>query len=317
MPAPRHPTFIVNPTSGGGATGRRDVDGAIRAVFPWADIRTTQRQGHATFLAREARAGGADLVGVVGGDGTVNEVVNGLLSGDGAAPMPTLAILPSGTGCALARSLAVPREIDAALQIALEGRALRVDAGRISLKQQEGFEALHYFLNIASCGASGDVVRRVNRSKKRLGPTATFALATVMSSLRYKGSRVAIRADGRDPLELHLNVLFICNGQYCGSGMRVGRGARMDDGKFKVVAVEQRGVLWSASKADRLYSGELEEVDGAHIFEASHVEVRRLDGPPVLVEADGEQPGSLPAIYELLPGALTLKIGDEALIASD
>jgi diacylglycerol kinase (ATP) len=161
------------------------------------------------------------------------------------------------------------------------------------------------------------VVRRVNKSGKRLGPTLTFATATLASMVRYRGGPVRIESDTGHSIEIDLNVLFVCNAQYCGSGMRVGLGAKMDDGKFRCVAVEQRSLFQSLAKAKRLYSGELEGTDGVQVFEASKVTVTALDETVTPVECDGEQPGVLPATYGLLPGAINIQVSPNAVAVTD
>ena len=226
-------------------------------------------------------------------------------------PIPDLALVPYGTGCDLARSLGVPRDLTAALTIARDGRRVQVDVGRVGYTTPDGQDR-RYFINIASAGASGEVVRLTNQSGKRLGPTLTFLVATLETMARFEGGRVRIEVDDTILEDIHLNVAFVCNAQYCGSGMRVGRGARMDDGLLEVIVATHDGFLRSLPKFGPLYSGRLQGVAGVTRLQGKRVVITPLTDAEIPVEADGEQPGLLPGTWDLLPGALTVRMAASA-----
>ncbi len=330
----QRPFFVVNPQSAGGQTGRlwrASLQNQILKRFPAARWAFTTGQGDAANLAARAREEGADLVVAVGGDGTVNEVVNGLMGNplrrdpfdyapQGAPwpepldepPIPEFGILPRGTGCDFARSVAVPRSLIGALDVLENGRSLPVDVGEIVYTGRSGEEvAKRYFINIAGCGASGEVVDRVNRSSKRFGGFLSFLFATVATTLRYHRPLVQVAVDDAPPRKIELNVLFVCNAQYCGGGMRVAPDALMHDGLFQVVEISATGRLQSLLHGGKLYSGKLAGVPGARVYAARRIRVTSAE--EVLVESDGEQPGILPATYTIVPHAIRLRVGEHAL----
>lgn len=318
----QNPVFILNPRSSGGLSKKRlmEIELAIKGKFPSARLKHTDGPRAATRLTAEARAAGADLVGIVGGDGSINEAVNGLLQAplprDGGPAMPALGLVPTGTGCDLVKSVGVPRDLHRALDIIAAGDTHVCDAGRIvCLQRDDGSPMVYYFINFASLGASGEVVSRVNRSSKRLGGLVSFAAATVATVLTYPGSRVKVRINGGEPRVIDTNVLMLANGQYQGGGMRTGGEAKMDDGVFRMVLVEQRNPLQTVANIGALYSGETQKISFAETLEAvTHVEAEpEKRGEVVLVECDGEQPGILPATYDLIPRAIPICVGPDAV----
>ncbi len=311
-------TFVVNARSPQvrGAARLDALRTAVGRLFPGAGWSLTSGPGDAASLARSAASGGADLVVAVGGDGTINEVVNGILtardaepgglsgaaSGGGAA----LGILPAGSGSDFARSLAIPRDVAGALAVLGAGRRRRIDAGRIVCAPLDAGAASEradrFFINMGGCGASAQVADRFNR--RQFPGALGYAAASVMTTLTYRWPRVEIWTDDGAPRAVTLNMLFACNGEYRGGGMRVGRGASLDDGLLLVVEAAGIGRLRTILEWPRLYGGHLERVRGVRVTSARRVEVRSEED--VLVDCDGEVIGRLPAVYEIVPAAITV-----------
>ena len=306
MKAPRT-TVIVNPKSQGGRLGKRwtDVADTIARAFPF-DEALTQGPGDATRLAREALRAGAERVVAIGGDGTVNEVVNGFFDESGApiAPEASFALLPFGTGGDFRRTLGVPTELADAARAIAEGRRRRIDVGRLSFTTPSGERAHRMFANIASFGVSGVVDRLVNESSKRFGKLS-FMLATARATWSYKNQRVQLTFDGQDRVEATINTVAVANGRYFGGGMMVAPKAELDDGKFDVVAMGDFGFGDLLASGRRLYQGTHLSMDKVTSRRARVVEAEPLEpGAVVELDVDGECPGRLPARFELLPGAL-------------
>ncbi len=302
------PHFIVNPRSAGVGTARllEAVREEARRRFPAATWHTTPSPGAGTVLSRAAAVGGADLVVAVGGDGTINEVVNGLMDSDVTPDArPALGILPAGSGSDFVRSLGIPRDLGAALDVLAAGRLKRIDAGSIEcapLESGSPGRVRRFFVNMAGCGSSAAVAHRFN--SQRLRGTAGYVVATALAALDYRFPHVNIALDGNPADRATLNLLFICNGEYCGGGMHVGKGARLDDGAFHVVEVAGVGRLGSLLQWPRLYTGSVAKVRGARIRPAR--EVRAASSEDVLVDCDGEVCGRLPATYCVVAGALNV-----------
>lgn len=305
------PVVIVNPNSAGGQTRRRwsqleasigDAMGEFRALF-------TERPGHATELARAALREGADLVIAMGGDGTTNEVVNGFFDGtERVRPGASFAVLPAGTGGDFIKTTGSPRLLaDAARGIAQQRAHPRViDAARLTYLDSDGASAMRHFINIASFGVGGLVDRYVNRSSKKLGGKASFLLATVRASFAYKNARCRIRLDGGEPVERKIYSVAVANGRYFGGGMHIAPGAKLDDGRFDVVTIGDVSVATMFLNTSKIYAGTHIALPFVTVEHATRVDAEATDGEEVLLDVDGEQPGRLPATFELLPGAISV-----------
>jgi YegS/Rv2252/BmrU family lipid kinase len=240
----------------------------------------------------------------VGGDGTVHEVVNGLLSSSRADGVE-LAILPRGTGKDFVRSLRIPAEIGPAIEVARDGVPRTVDAGRAHYTAWDGSPADAYFANFAGAGISGAIARRANRTSKAMGGRLSFLWATVAVFARWKSAAVTAEVDGTQRAGLMFEVLAM-NGDYAAGGMWVTPDAEPDDERLDVL------LIGDVTKADfvrtfpKMYRGK-------HL---SHPKIDLLRGRSVRVDSaiplpvvlDGEQPGTTPARFEIVPGALRVRV---------
>jgi diacylglycerol kinase (ATP) len=305
------PYFIVNPTSAGGRTGRRwmrDILPLVSARFgagaAWA---FTRQPGEAVSLAEAACRSGRDMVVAVGGDGTLHEVVNGLVTGAGESEMPLLGLLPSGTGSDFARTVGVPRDPVRALELLVAPRPVRADVCEIRCTSPDGRPVRRFSVNTCGCGIGGEVAASVNRWSGRRHGLLAFLAASLAAVARYRPAEVSLSIDGGSADRFRLLALFVCNGEYCGGGMRPGRGARIDDGVLRVMTVEAMSPARVLANVHRLYSGRVEGVRGVRLLDARRLEVH---GPGhVLVDCDGEQPGALAASFVIRPGALRVIVG--------
>lgn len=258
----------------------------------------SSRPGEISDLAERAVAGGAELVVVVGGDGTINEAVNGLLR---VEARPELAVIACGTGDDFVRTHRIPTELDAALAVARDGTAVDVDAGLVTFTGGRRF-----FANVASVGMSGAVAERANSTSKRLGGRITFFYALTREFLAWRNSEVTVTlADGTERRG-RMHDVVVANGQYHGGAMWLAPDASPDDGLFDVLLIGDVTKGDFIRTAPKLYRG-------THL---AHSKVELLRSPTVRVEAaeplpletDGEQVGATPAIFEVVPGALRLRV---------
>jgi diacylglycerol kinase (ATP) len=296
--------FLVNPASANGSTGKRWPQVAQRASAAGleGDTLFSERAGHLGELAREAALGGAELLVVVGGDGSVNEVVNGLA---GLADPPELAILAHGTGWDFVRTFGIPHATDAAVQVALAGEVRTIDLGQVTYRAWDGQEARGVFANVASAGMSGAIAQRANGTTKAFGGKVSYLLATFAVFRGWSAVETRIAVDG----EIRSGRMFdvvVANGRFFGGGMKICPEAEPDDGLFDVVTigdVTKRDLVQTMPKIYR----------GTHL---PHPKAEGLRGrtvtietdEPVPVELDGEQPGTTPCRLEVLPGALRLRV---------
>jgi YegS/Rv2252/BmrU family lipid kinase len=305
---------IVNPMSGGGATGRRwpELRRALDPVLDDWDNAFTLGPADATRLVREAVAEGYDEIVVVGGDGTLNEAVNGWFGEDdhgersGAEQLPVLIPVRFGTGGDFARHLGLSSRLPEAVAHVRDGKIGSIDLGQVRFVDPEGVAQQRWFLNIASFGLSGLVDAKVNASKKRL-KGASFTLATVSSLLTYRPPAVRIDVDGERVYEGPVVTAAVANGTTFGGGMQFARGAAIDDGRFSVV-IQKRAGLTEALRMPDLYSGALHRWSSVQVVDGCEVVAEPVDPEAeVLLDVDGEQPGRLPARFTIVPGALRLK----------
>src|SRR6185503_2747512 len=273
------------------------------------DARFTDAPGSATRLAREALQGGAELVVAMGGDGTINEVVNGFYDGARAiAPEAAFGVLPAGTGGDFVKTLGTPREVREAAEELKRAAPRAIDLGRLTFTAHDGSTEVRHFINIASFGIGGLVDRYVNDSSKALGGAVSFAMATLRAGLRYKNAEVRIALDGEPPKEGRIYNVAVANGRYFGGGMKVAPNAALDDGLFDVVTLGDFGCGDLLFRGLDIYSGKHLKNPKVTVHRARKIEATPVDGAAeVLLDVDGEAPGRLPATFELLQGALKVR----------
>jgi diacylglycerol kinase (ATP) len=292
----REALVVVNSAAGGGRAGT-----AWSQIEPLAhrlaDVEAVMPAGAQATRAAIAAAleRGCRRVIAFGGDGTAHLVVNSLLAA-GAGGEVTLGVVPAGTGSDLARALAVPRDVRAALRCALLGPPLPLDAGRCT-----GERGSFHFVNIASAGIGGMVDEMVNAIPGR-GRTA-FLRATLAALRRYRCVAVRLALDGEPWYEGPILVVAVANGTCFGKGMRAAPLARTDDGLFDVVVAGEIGGLDLLRRLPQLYLGWHLRARPVRYGRAREVRLEPL-APLPLFDADGETYPSGPATFTILPGAL-------------
>jgi YegS/Rv2252/BmrU family lipid kinase len=295
---------VVNPASGGGRTGRdwpAAADRLRNAGLRFDSVLTT-RPGHATEIARSAARDARHHVVAAGGDGTINEVVNGFFDGrDRIAGGTRLGLLPMGTGGDFRRTLGMSRDVDEAARVLTAGRARVLDVGRVTCVGPGGDQVVRHFVNVADAGIGGDVADMVNGGFKVINGELTFSIAAALTLMRWRNRRLETVIDGEER-ELVAQQVVVANCQYYGGGMQIAPPAVPDDGLLDLVVVGDVGRLESMRLMGSVRKG-------AHLAhpKLEHRRVRRVEvssALPVGVDADGERPGALPAVFEVVPGAL-------------
>ncbi|MBW1689597.1 MAG: diacylglycerol kinase family lipid kinase [Deltaproteobacteria bacterium] len=305
--ASRKIAFIVNPNAAMGTVERewpRIRDLAKHRLGEFQAFLTAGPR-HATTLTRRALQQGSEVVICVGGDGTLNEVVNGFMGEDGPLrPEAMLGFIPRGTGCDFIKTIPLPKAPETALDIIKDFHARHIDLGRISYRDRHGNPSLRYFHNVTSFGLGGEVDDRVNRTTKAFGGFVSFIWATLISILIYDKKRIHLKVDeGFSQTVVCWNVA-VANGQYHGGGMWVAPEARVDDGMFHVTMIGDftlPEVFWNLP---RLYNGTLIQHEKVTTLVGKSIEASSEQR--VLLDVDGEQPGQLPVTIDIVPGAVSL-----------
>jgi diacylglycerol kinase (ATP) len=300
------PLLITNPLAG---TGRREVLATVSGVLDANglahDVVETTAAGDATRLAREAVLDGRRFVVAVGGDGTVHEVVNGLVdaeTGQAHADGVVLGTIAGGSGCDLTRTFGFDRRPELAARHLLGDTTNSFDLGRVRLTGPDGRPRTVVFANIAEAGYGGTVTDLANRLPRRVG-AARYGIATIAAIARFRLVETTVRLDKHEHTEPLSNVV-VANGQFFGGGMNVAPRALPWDGRFNVQAWSGRPIdVVRASPA--LRKGTHTSRPDVREWNSATVDV---DGPPLVVEADGEVLGTTPATFDILPGVLRIKL---------
>jgi len=299
--------LIVNPMSQGGRLGKRwaEISDTIGRAFPYDEV-FTEGPGDATRLTRDALRAGMERVVALGGDGTINEVVNGFFDEHARpiAPDASFAVIPFGTGGDFRRTLQLPTQLAEAAAVIAGNHRRKLDVGRLDLTAPNGDRVTRMFANIASFGVSGVVDRLVNESGKKLG-RLSFVVASARATWSYKNQRVQLVFDGTDRIDATINTVAVANGRYFGGAMMIAPHAEVDDGKFDVIALGDFGFRDLLISGPRLFKGTHLAMDKVTERRARVVEAEPIDpGAVVELDVDGENLGRLPARFEVVPSVL-------------
>jgi diacylglycerol kinase (ATP) len=296
------PLFIVNPMAGGGRA--RDRIPALTAAIERAgfvpETALTTHQGHGEELAREAIEAGRDFLVACGGDGTVYEVANAILSA-GAGSRVRIGTIGMGTGRDIAKCLGMGRGSRAIRAIA-EGTERRVDAGKITAMDDAGKEHVRYFLLEASAGWVPEISQATPRWLKRLGETSPYIIVTVVKMLGPMSRAFTLRIDGRE-YDQRYNSVSVHNMELWGGDLLAAPGALPEDGLLDVIRwgdLGRRAVLKAVN--GQRNGGVHLDMPGIDRHPAKRVE---MSSPRASrIDLDGEFGGWLPATIEVVPGAL-------------
>lgn len=276
---------------------------AISAVMP-VEVFETRSKLDAISLAAKARQQQMDIVIAAGGDGTLNQVVNGLLQQGTSGPVPMLGIIPLGSGNDFARVYQHSRAREAVVAMLSRQHVVSVDLGKI-IHLVNGEERLRYFINIADVGMGPEVVRRLNESDRLLGSAVAYYSSIIKNFFTYKSIDITITTDQWN-WDGKIRTFAIANGKCFGHGLCVAPDAVVTDGLFETFLVGDVSVLDFIRYSGTLKSGRKIKHAQVTYGKAGMVEVSSQEKG--LVEADGELVGELPIRIEMMPQAIRLLV---------
>jgi diacylglycerol kinase (ATP) len=287
----------VNPASDNGATGKRWAELAHRAAGLGLDGETiySERPNH---LIELAAAADADVVVAVGGDGTMNEVVNGLMQRE---ERPVLAVIPLGTGMDFVRTYGIPNRFEDAVRVAAGDGVRTIDVGRV-----EHLRGTRYFANVGSVGMSAAVAQRANGMSKALGGKATFFYALTRVFLEWQNTQISVELDDGTRREARMHDVVVANGRWHGGAMMLAPDAEPDDGLFDVILIGDINKRDFVTTAPKIYKGTYLAHPKVELLRARSISVTAPERLPI--ELDGEQVGATPARFEVVPGALRVRV---------
>jgi YegS/Rv2252/BmrU family lipid kinase len=309
------PLVIVNPKSAAGSTESRwaAIASDLRAHFGAFQVAFTKKHGDGTALALRGADQNRKLIIACGGDGTINEVANGILQ---SGKDIEFGVLPSGTGGDFRRTLGMPTNARDAAQNLRTGETRTIDVGKVTFFNHEGEQISRFFLNVSSFGLSAGVIGRVKTSTSLgwlpndlLRGRASFALSTLQEVLDLNYVTVKVKID--DKQEKSLNTINFCvaNSRFFGGGMKIAPDAKINDGFFDVINIGDIKTAKIILNAYTLYRGSHLALPEVKSTLAKRIEVAPADfNQTIYLETDGELPGRLPAVYEIVPNALRIRI---------
>jgi diacylglycerol kinase (ATP) len=309
MPSPYGElTVIVNPHAGRRRVGEEipELERTLRSrSLPYRLLRT-EGPGDATRLAREALEAGGRFVVAVGGDGTVNEVVNGMFDDEDKPLVPdaVLGVVAAGSGCDFVRTFGLPGDATRAGSHLAGNNTYPLDVGKVTYTTPEGGRASRYFVNVAEAGLGAAVAARAERMSPRLGQSKYF-LGFWLVLPRFKLAKVRVQAD-RKTYEGPAFLVVIGNGQYYGGGMKISPRSYPGDAVLDVL-------VFKGPKSDsftmipKIYRGEHIPHDHVEEYRVKRELVIEADRP-LPIESDGELLGTTPATVEILAQPLRMKL---------
>ena len=282
---------ILNPKAG----SARKVAAIVKRIrhLPDVAVRLTARKGDAVRFARTALRKGCEMIVAGGGDGTLNEVVNGI----GAhGSRIRLGLIPLGTGNDFARTLNLPTDLDEAIALLAAGHTRAIDLVRVTS------DRVRYFVNVSAGGFSGLVDEKLTpEMKKTWGPLAYLrGAAAALPELRAYRTRLSL--DKTESLTLSLYNVVIANGRYVGGGRQIAPEASIDDGLLDIILIQERSTAELALLAAQVALGNHLSSDAIVFRRAAKVTVNSKPG--MWFNVDGELVGNEPAKFEVLPRAL-------------
>lgn len=301
--------IIVNPNAGK-CRGGKDwnlISSLLAGEGLHFDVRFTERKGHAIILAAEAVNKGYRKIITVGGDGTLNEVVNGVFMNTSCHTTEvSLGIIPVGTGNDWGKMFGIPNDYAGAIKIISEGKTMLHDAGHIDYFEGSGKKE-RYFINIAGVGFESAVVQRTNHQKERGHSGKLIYLYNLLVTLfAYRYRKVTFTIDS-EKMKARIFSINIGNGRYCGGGMRQTPNALPDDGLLDITVISGMGKLEIIRNLKILYNGKILEHPKISGYRCKTFSID--SETPVYTEADGEMLGHTPATFSIIPASLKMIYG--------
>ena len=302
--AKAHAKVIVNPVAGANKSTFRQwphIESLLRESGLSFDFQYTEGVGHASELARLAASDGYRFLVAVGGDGTINEVANGLLESDNGSAT-TLGIVSTGTGNDFIRSMGIPRDYVKACKCIADNRRTIIDVGLVEYRQN-GKKAKRYFINGAGVGFDAEVTEASHRMPRLLSNTVPFVLSLLKTLPTYRNKDVQMSIDGRQEKRRVLSVI-VSNGAYFGGGMRIAPEAELNDRHLDVVTIGDVGKAELLQVFPRVYKGTHITHPKVRMEKAERITIEC--DQRILLQADGELLGEGPVTFQVVPAALNV-----------
>ena len=302
--------MIVNPNAGA-KKGTKDWPKILRTLKEEKvdfDFQLTTSRGHATQIASEVIAGGVRNICVVGGDGTLNEVLNGIMTCKEAAPSEiSIGMIPVGTGNDWCRMFNIPFDYLKAIHLLKQKKTFMQDAGKVSYYHNEN-QVVRYFMNVAGMGYDALVAKKTNILKEKgMGGTFTYMYFVFAGLFQYKFLDAVIEVDGKMMYKGEVFSLNVGICKYNGGGMMQVPFAIPDDGLLDVTLIKKTSKWMVVRYARKLFDGSLVDLPIVATFKGENIRIRSTG--KIYLETDGESLGHTPFIFEILPRCIKIVTG--------
>jgi diacylglycerol kinase (ATP) len=302
----RNALLIHNPNAGNGGSGRRKMLDQARRIFSSAGIEAelieTRGPGDATVMAQQASADGRQLVIACGGDGTLNEVVNGLASQQNGHRVP-LALLPGGTANVLAKELNLPWDIPGAAEKLIHGELRDIALGLATPLQQP--EKKRYFLSVAGAGPDGMIVYSIDLDLKARVGILAYWWQGAREVFRYKFPHFRVSGGGK---KVDATLVVVGRTKHYGGPFKITTGADLYENEFELMALTTQSGFRYLSYLPSLWMNKLRGTTGVHFWKSDSIVCEPLDSNPVYAQIDGEPLARLPVEFKIIPHALQLLV---------
>ena len=302
---------MLNPVAGAGSAGRLEVPIVrgleSRGFGSVVLIRSTEPLS-LQAAARDAAAKGAKLIVAVGGDGTINEVINGILSAPNKASDVTLGIINAGTGQGLAKGLGLPASLEDQLDVVAGGRTRSIDVAKLEYtsKSESGAKSVtRYFINECEIGIGAEIIRRTTPALKRLGGTLSFGIASLGLLPTGYARGLRIQPDNHAIEGKYLGIT-VANGPIAGGSMLLAPEAKLDDGLLDMVCFRRTSFARKVYTFSRVYSGKHIGTAGVESLQSSWLRVESDE--PTAIAVDGELVGETPCTISIVRSAIQIKV---------
>jgi diacylglycerol kinase (ATP) len=284
---------ILNPVSG----SVEDVDALVEKFrgLPSCEVHVTADAGAAEKIARQSSATGCELVVAAGGDGTLNEVINGIAD---HASHCRIGLVPLGTGNDFARSLALPDDVDACIELLLGGRTQPIDLVRVTS------DRVRYFLNVSAGGFSGLVDEKLTPEIKRAWGPLAYVRSAAAALPELVAYQTTVVFDDAQTLSMELYNIIVANGRFVAGGIPIAPEAQLDDGLLDLILIPKRPGTEIAILIGQILLGKHLESEAIVFRRAARL---RVDSTPGMwFNVDGELVGNEPASFEVMPRAVQI-----------
>ena len=302
---------IVNPIAGNGKTKKiwPLIETDLKESIGSFEVKFTSGRGDASILTRQAFERGFVRIIAVGGDGLLNEVLNGFILNDVQINEEAcLSFIMTGTGCDFQRSLGVSEDWKIAIENLKNAKSRKIDIGKVKYTDSEKKEKIRYFINIASFGLSGAVDYSIenSRSLRFLGSKLIFLLSTIKTVFTHPNQSIRYTIDGSKWNEIRTRLGILANGRFFGGGMYAAPEAELDDGFLDLLILKEISVLKFFLNFPKIYKGTHLQIPEIFFQKVQRFKVSSQE--KVILDIDGESPGYLDASFEIIPKILNLKM---------